>query len=99
MATTDQTDDQGIVDNGCYCFLAGTLIRTPSGDRPVEALKRGDLVTTADNRAIAVPWIGKQTISMRFADPLLVLPIRIKAGALEENAPARDLLGSLTTPF
>jgi hypothetical protein len=39
-----------------------------------------------------VAWLGKQTVSMVFADPLRSLPIRIKAGALDDNIPARDLL-------
>ena len=39
-----------------------------------------------------VRWMGRQTISTRFADPLRVLPIRITAGALGEVMPARDLL-------
>jgi hypothetical protein len=76
------------------CFYPGTLVRTPDGEVAVESLKPGDLVTTADGRAVAVNWVGRQTISMRFADPLRVLPIRIRAGALDENAPARDLLVS-----
>jgi hypothetical protein len=29
------------------CFLAGTLISTPDGERPIESLKPGDLFTTA----------------------------------------------------
>ena len=37
-------------------------------------------------------WVGRQTVSMQFADPLRVLPIRIKAGALANNVPLRDLL-------
>jgi hypothetical protein len=30
------------------CFLAGTLIATPTGERPIESLQPGDLITTAD---------------------------------------------------
>ncbi len=29
------------------CFLAGTLIATPTGERPIESLQPGDLITTA----------------------------------------------------
>ena len=74
------------------CFMAGTLIKTPSGEAAVETLKRGDLVLTMDGRALPVTWIGLQTVSRRFADPLRVLPIRITAGALGDNVPSRDLL-------
>jgi hypothetical protein len=41
-----------------------------------------------------VRWIGRNTVSTRFADPLRVLPIRIRAGALGEALPERDLLVS-----
>jgi hypothetical protein len=67
-------------------------VRTPDGEVAVETLKRGDLVVATDGRVVPITWLGRQTISMRFADPLRVLPIRIKAGALGENVPSRDLL-------
>jgi hypothetical protein len=73
------------------CFLPGTQIATPAGEVSVEMLQRGDLVETADGRTIPVRWIGRQTVSMLFADPVRVLPICIKAGALAENVPSRDL--------
>jgi hypothetical protein len=76
------------------CFMAGTQIRTPNGEVAVEQLKRGDLVLTQDGRSVPVDWLGVQTISLRFADKLRVLPIRIRAGALAENVPSRDLLVS-----
>jgi hypothetical protein len=76
------------------CFLAGTLIRTPSGEVAVESLKRGDVVVTQDGRNVPVDWLGVQTVSLRFADKMRVLPIRIRAGALAENVPCRDLLVS-----
>ena len=74
------------------CFMRGTMIRTPEGELPVESLKPGDSVATTDGRAVPVRWVGRQTIHMTFADPIRVAPIRIKAGALDENVPARDLL-------
>lgn len=76
------------------CFLAGTLIRTDRGDVEVENLSVGDIVIVADGRSAPVVWVGKQTISTRFADPDRVVPIRVRAGAFGENVPSRDLLVS-----
>ncbi|MDJ1008220.1 MAG: Hint domain-containing protein [Paracoccaceae bacterium] len=43
------------------CFTAGTRIRTPDGDRPVQSLCPGDLVLTRDNGPQPVRWIGRRT--------------------------------------
>jgi Hint domain len=72
--------------------MRGTMISTPSGAKPVEMLEPGDIVSTVDDRALPVAWIGRQTISTKFADPLRVLPVRIKANALADGMPSRDLL-------
>jgi hypothetical protein len=74
------------------CFLAGTAIRTASGDVAVEALAIGDPITLSDGRTAPVRWLGVHTVSMAFADRLRFLPIRVKAHALGDNLPARDLL-------
>ena len=74
------------------CFMPSTLISTPDGDQPVEMFKPGDLVTTSEGVAVPVRWVGRQTVSRVFGDPLRVLPIRIRAGALGDNVPVRDLL-------
>ncbi|MBX9828003.1 MAG: Hint domain-containing protein [Xanthobacteraceae bacterium] len=74
------------------CFMPGTSIAVPGGEAKVETLRPGDLVMTAAGEAKAVRWIGRQTVSRVFADPLRVLPVRVKAGALGENVPCRDLL-------
>ena len=92
FVVTENGNVDTITTTNTICFMAGTLIRTPDGEVAVEALKRGDLVVAADGSAVPVTWLGRQTISMRFADPLRVLPIRIKAGAIDENMPSRDLL-------
>lgn len=76
------------------CFFAGTRIATPKGQVAIELLKPGELVLTADGRTLPVSWLGVQTVSTVFADKMRVLPIRIKAGALADNVPARDLLVS-----
>lgn len=73
------------------CFLAGTLIATPDGERPVEELQPGDLVLTADGRAVSVRFVGRQTLDARFAEELCGTPVRIRAGALDEAVPRRDL--------
>lgn len=101
-ATVSVTDANGNVVSGTgdsqpgdpVCFYPGTLIATPAGAVPVEALGAGDLVLTADGRQVAVRWMARQAVAIRFADPLKALPIRIRAGALGEGLPARDLLVS-----
>ena len=73
------------------CFYPGTRIATSNGDVPVERLAPADLVMTG-NGPMPVRWVGENHVFTHFADPLLVLPIRIRAGALGEALPARDLL-------
>ena len=73
------------------CFMPGTRILTPTGYAAVETLMPGDQVQTIDGRVVAVCWVGRQTVSALFADPLR-LPIRVKAGALGDHVPCNDLL-------
>ena len=60
----------------------------------MELIKAGDLVTTADGRAAPVRWVGVVTVCSAFADELRTMPVRIRAGALDERVPRRDLLVS-----
>ncbi|MCB4767942.1 Hint domain-containing protein [Ancylobacter sp. Lp-2] len=73
------------------CFLEGTHVATPEGERAVETLAAGDLVRTAAGETRPVKWIGRQTVMRTFAEPLHAYPIRIAAGALGDSLPARDL--------
>ena len=70
------------------------MIATPSGAVLVEEIKAGDLVLAASGRALPVRWVGRSYVSTQLTDPLRCLPIRIKAGALAEGIPTRDLLVS-----
>ncbi len=79
-------------DEIVICFMPGTLIRTPDGERPVEIFKSGDPVVKKDGEVAPVRWVGRQTVSRVFGDPMRVLPIRIKAGAVGDNLAERDLL-------
>ncbi len=91
FSVTSDTVISGTADIA-ICFMAGTMIRTPRGDTAIETLKRGDHVLNPNGRSLLVTWIGLQTIATRFADPLGCLPIRIKAGALGDEVPSRDLV-------
>lgn len=76
------------------CYYPGTLIRTAKGEVNVESLSIGDVVITTDGDAKPIRWIGRNTVSTRFADLNRVLPIRISKGALGVDLPVRDLLVS-----
>jgi Ca2+-binding RTX toxin-like protein len=76
------------------CFLPGTLIATPEGERAIETIAVGDLVLTADGRAVPVRFAGRTTVEARTARGAQGLPILIRAGALAEGVPHRDLYTS-----
>lgn len=85
----------GPSSGGVICFTPGTMIDTPEGPRPVESLREGDRVSTKDNGAQDVLWIGsrRMTGARLFAMPTL-RPIRIRAGALGIDRPDQELLVS-----
>lgn len=76
------------------CFLEGMRIATPEGEKRVEELRAGDTVSTADGGTTTVQWLGQQPVDIATANPARVNPVRIRAGALADGVPARDLLVS-----
>ena len=90
---------------GVICFTPGTLIDTPAGPRPVEALRPGDRVLTRDDGAQELLWVGSRRMS---GARLYALPhlrpvrlgavrlgaVRLRAGAFGLLRPAADLLVS-----
>lgn len=58
------------------CFVRGTRLLTPGGQKPVEALSAGDLVMTRDHGAQQVRWAG--SVRVRAVAPMV--PVVIEAG-------------------
>src|SRR6476619_5905068 len=77
---------------GGSCFLKGTKISTPSGDRLVQDLRIGDEVQTLVGRK-TIKWIGynKFTKEEGRAWQDSVLPIRLTRFAIDDHTPYRDL--------
>ncbi len=77
------------------CFLRGTQIAAAEGEVAVEALRVGDLVATLRNgeRVLEpVTWIGRRSVTVLPGSSIEDFPVRIKAGAIRDGVPTRDLL-------
>jgi hypothetical protein len=73
-------------------FVAGTMIATAKSRRAVQNFKIGDLVETLHGGIQPVKWIGRRSYDLAFlAENRALLPVLIKAGALDDNVPTHDL--------
>ncbi|MGH1465842.1 MAG: Hint domain-containing protein [Cognatishimia sp.] len=83
------------LDNSVICFANDTLIATMSGQRPVQSLQAGDKIITRDNGLQQIAWAGaKHLDAPTLAQHTDLRPIKIKAGALGNNMPERDIMVS-----
>lgn len=76
------------------CFVRGTLIATPDGQKRVEDFQAGDQVLTASGGVRTVKWIGHRTLYGAYIPKQhanRAFPVRITAGALAPEVPVRDL--------
>lgn len=97
MADADQEDfnftygvfngnntDTGYVNaTSIPCFVAGTLIETPTGPVPVERLQVGDLILTLDEGAQPLRWTGMRNVAAAGA----LAPVHIKANTFGTHRP------------
>ncbi len=87
-----QNHGAGLVKIVPVCYLRGTHILTATGEKLVETLQPGDLLVTRFGGLQPVKWIGRQSFDGRFASADREhMPVCIRAGALGQNLPARDL--------
>jgi hypothetical protein len=74
------------------CYRRGTLIEAARGQKKVEKLKIGDKVRTASGALRPIKRIGRRSYAGRFVMGRKdILPVCIRAGAIGENLPERDL--------
>ncbi len=96
----DFTNAKGYSDGSggiITCFLAGSMIRTPSGDVAVEDLRMGDeIVAFVDGRETtrSLIWAGRarSTVRADLTRDESGAPVRILAGALADGIPSKDML-------
>ena len=73
------------------CFVSGTLISTPMGEVPIEALRVGDLVLTADAGPQPIMWVGFRELARGELIKTGQYPIEFKTGSLGLGQPKRSL--------
>jgi T5SS/PEP-CTERM-associated repeat protein len=97
ITATGAPDTKGATAAGTFltsnvlCFLAGTLLATPSGQTAVERLKTGDVVLTASGQARPIVWIGVGRVLATRGRRNAATPVIVRKGALSANVPYDDL--------
>ncbi|MGJ8545310.1 MAG: cadherin-like domain-containing protein [Sulfitobacter sp.] len=83
------------IENVIPCFTPGTKIATAKGEVSVENLQVGDRVITRDNGIQKIRWVGHKEMTGEdlAANPKLH-PVLIRAGALGNDLPERDMMVS-----
>lgn len=90
FTVTDPTNGTGTGGEfAVNCFMAGTMIACPGGDRAIETLKAGDLVLTASGASSPVQFLGSRVVDLAAAPTHR--PVLIPASALSDGVPMHDL--------
>ena len=80
------------------CFMSGSRLRAARGEVPVNEIVAGDqviVIRDGQQHLEPVTWVGHSYVDIsRHPHPEDVAPIRIRAGALSDSQPERDLLVS-----
>jgi hypothetical protein len=84
----------GTIIEEVTCFLRGTRIETARGQVAVEDLVIGEAVRTRHAGEQRIKWIGTRSYAARFAGHPKVRPVHIRAHAIADGVPSRDLFVS-----
>jgi hypothetical protein len=90
-ATLTAAGTQILASSQMPCFCAGTMILTPTGEIAVEALQAGDLVQTWSGQQRRIVWAGMGRTLVTPRNRCDVTPVIVRAGALDDGVPSRDL--------
>jgi len=75
-------------------LLAGTGVLTPDGYRPVEQLRRGDMVVTQLGRgpmSVPIVWVGRRRVLGAMGRPDVDIPVLVRRNAIADGVPNRDV--------
>ena len=80
-------------DGAHPCFLAGTKIRTPDGERDITSLKAGDLVVTISGEAKPIKSVTRTRYERASRERWAaeILPVKVARSALGPLNPRADL--------
>ena len=82
-------------DDAMMCFTPGTRIRNGRGWCPVNDLRPGDKILTRDDGLQEITWIGHSHVTApELANNPDLRPVRLRAGAIENERPDEDLIVS-----
>jgi Hint domain-containing protein len=88
------TETDGVDYSEIVCFTPSSMILTRDGEIPAGHLRAGMKVVTADSGFQTIRWVGRSPVLpvRRMLDDLH--PVLIRAGALGDGVPNRDLMVS-----
>jgi len=83
------------IEEVIICFTPGTRIATRRGEVPVQQLRPEDRVLTRDNGMQPIRWVGRRNLNRADLENMPgYFPILIRASALREGVPQRDMMVS-----
>jgi len=93
---TAYADERGILDGRGggqgHCYLRGTSLRTPRGEREISELQIGDPVVTHLGQPKPIKWIGRRRLQRDDGDwPAEMAPVKLLPSALDDDIPHREL--------